>query len=171
MTWKVWMLHNVAADHRCILALKHSALYNPIALRGCKVKSLVYWTYFTPTLKQRPDFLHLLTLSLFLSHTHMRINTSCCMLHHFSSKGWDAAPPSILYTSVHCLFKSHTVTKTGRVSTGERRGIRRESDQGGTCYHSLSSIRLHGSQWDYCSLFGLECGKTDLTWRKTDSHD
>lgn len=121
-----------------------------------------------PTLKLQPAFLHLSTVSLLLSHTH--INTSCRMLHLFSSKGWDAAPPSILYTLVHCLFKSHTVTKAGCASTGERQRVRRECDQGGACYYNLSSIRLHGSQWDYCSLFGLECGKTDLTRRNTDLH-
>lgn len=69
---------------------------------------------------------HFVTTSLLfmlvLSHTWKH---AACV--RTSSKEWASAPPSILYTLLHCLFKPHIVTKAGCVCLWVRDGELEES--------------------------------------------
>lgn len=76
----------------------------------------------------------------------------------------DAAPPRIVGALLHCLFKSHTVTKAGCVSAaGRRAGIR--VGRVITARHQ-SDRQTAGSQWDCRFPLSVESGKTDPAGEK-----
>jgi len=79
------------------------------------------------------------------------------MLHLFTSK-WDGMRPHPAFFThwfIVCVNPTQAQKAGVCVCVCARVGGRvgRESGPGGTCYYNLSSIRLHGSQWDSCSRF------------------